>query len=155
MFRQRSEQGTHLASIPPNSAIQHIIPRWLKVLNSYSTGTAMYILSCLCPEDFAVVLALVRLDLSQPHQHKYLPKKDVRLKSNSYEDSISHLRACVSLLPTRTYSHFWLELTRRWLLTCPVDTEDGKEDCKPDENGNDMFCQKLRSQLIENILKID
>jgi hypothetical protein len=42
-------------------------------------------------------------------------------------------------------------LTGRWLLSCPVDPTY----YRVDETGKDWFCQKLRSELVERILKID
>ena len=130
-------------------SIEDVISDCLKTLDSCSTGTAIYVLSCLCPEDIAV-LELVRLDLSQPHQHKRLSEKDIRLRSNSYEDLLSHLRAYTRIVPTKDYPHFWLELTRNWLLTCPIDPDY----CQDDETGKDLFCQKLRNELIDRILVI-
>jgi len=128
-----------------------LISYCLQRLDGCSAGTAMYILSCLCPDDFDLVLALIRLDLSCPHQHKWLSEKNRPLKSNSCEDLLALLRIRTSNIPMKEYSHFWLELTKGWLLTCTVDLEY----YRTDETGEDLFCQKLRSELVERILRID
>lgn len=132
------------------STFQHVTSYCLQVLNSYSVGTVLYILACLCPEDLAV-LDLGHLDLSQPHHHKPRPEKDVRLSPNSYQGLLSHLRTHTSIIPTRDYPQFWLELTRSWLLTCPIDPDYYRDD----ETGKDSFCQRLRNELIDRILNIN
>ncbi len=145
-----SEHKATPGSIPTTGTFQHVISYCLQLLNSYPASTIIYILACLCPEDFALVLELVRLDLSQPHQHKQLSEKDIRLRSNSYEELLSHLRAYTSNVPAKDYPHLWLELTRSWLLTCPIDPDYYLDD----ETGKELFCQKLRNELIDRILKI-
>ena len=130
---------------------QHLIWHCLQQLNTCSAGTALYILDCLCPDDFALVLDLLRLDLSDPHQHKRLSKKDIPLESDPNEHLLALLRAGTGIVPAKDYPHFWLELTKRWLLTSPVDP---KYDLAH-EAGTDMLCQKLRAELVERILRID
>lgn len=121
------------------------------MLNSCSTGTALYGLSCLCPDDFDVILDLVRLDLSQPHQHGLLAEQNTHLRYGSYEDLVVHLRAYMNTLPVRDQGAFWLELTRGWLLSCRMSPAY----YRADETGTEIFCQKLRSDLVERILRID
>lgn len=130
---------------------EDLISDCLDVLNSCSTGTALYLLSCLCPDDFDIILNLICLDLSQPHRHKDLPERNFYLHQNSCEDLLSHLWAPTTALSTEDCGRLWLELTRRWLLTCPVDPEYDQVD----ETGKDRFCQNLRSELVERILRID
>jgi hypothetical protein len=144
-----SEHEGPLGSIPAAGTFQPIMSHCLQLLNPYSPGTVLYILDCLCPYEVAV-LDLVHLDLSQPHQHKRLSEKDVRLRPDSYEELLSHFRAYTRIVPAKDYLHFWLELTRSWLLTCPIDPDYYQDD----ETGKDLFCQKLRSELIDRILKI-
>lgn len=144
------ESEVALDSIPTDFTFLPIISACLPLLHSYPAGTMLYILDCLCPEDFALVLDLVRLDLSQPHQHKRPPAQDVRHRPNSYEDLLSHLRAYTSNVPAKDYPHFWLELTRSWLLTCPIDPDYYQDD----ETGKELFCQKLRNELADRILNI-
>jgi hypothetical protein len=131
-------------------AAPDLISYCLQQLYTCSAGTALYILDCLCPDDIDLVLDLVRLDLSCPHQHKRLSKKDSPLPSNSSEELLALLRARTSILPAKDFPHFWLELTRRWLLSCPVDPEY----CRTDDAGTEMFCRKLRGELVERILNL-
>jgi hypothetical protein len=63
---------------------------------------------------------------------------------------ISHLRAYAKTPSPEVYRRVWLELAERWLLTCPMD----EEYYKPDETGKDLFCQKLRNDLLDRILNI-
>lgn len=128
-----------------------LISYCLQRLDTCSAGTALYILDCLCPDDFDLVLDLIRLDLSWPHQHKWILEKDIPLKCDPYEDLLALLRARTSIIPVKAYPHFWLELTKCWLLTCPVDPDYYQDD----EAGKEMFCQKLRGELVERILRID
>jgi hypothetical protein len=130
-------------------SIEDVISDCLKTLDSCSTGTAIYILSCLCPEDIAV-LELVRLDLSQPHQHKPLAGRNIRPEPHSYEDLLSHLQARTSIVPAKDLPHLWIELTRNWLITCPVDPDYYRDD----EAGKELFCQKLRNELVDRILNL-
>jgi len=150
VLRNMSEHGATPDSIPVDSTFQFVLSGCLQRLNSYSTGTAIYILSCLCPEDFDVILNLVRLDLNGPHDHKHLLEQDVHIAPRSYENLLSNLRAQTSIVPPKEYSRFWLELTRHWLLTCPVDPVYDQYD----ESGKDIFCQRLRNELIDRILNI-
>lgn len=110
----------------------------------------LYILDCMCPRDFSI-LDFVYLDLDLPHHHRRLPRKDIRLKPKSYEDPLSHIRAYINMVPAQDYPRFWLELTRICFLTCPIDPDYYLED----ETGKELFCQKMRSELIERILRID
>jgi hypothetical protein len=130
---------------------EHLISDCLQLLNHYPAGTLIYDLACLCPEGFDVILNLDRLDLSQPHEHKRFQVSDIFLASFGYENLQPNLRAQISIVPPEEYSRFWLELTKRWLLTCPIDPEYYLED----ETGKELYCQKLRSQLVERILHID
>jgi hypothetical protein len=120
-------------------------------LNHYPAGTLIYDLVCLCPDDFDVILDLVRLDLSQPHEHKAFQKSDIYLASCAYGNLQAKLHAHISAVPPEGYSRFWLELTKRWLLTCPIDPGYYLED----ETGKELYCQKLRSELLERILNIN
>lgn len=129
---------------------QQTVSSCLQLLNQYPASTLIYDLACLCPDDFGVVLNLVRLDLGQPHEHKHFQESDIYLAPFAYEKLQCNLRAQISLVSPEEYSRFWLELTKRWLLTCPIDPEYYLED----EAGKDLYCQKLRNQLVERILNI-
>jgi hypothetical protein len=131
------------------TSIEDRISDCVELLNHYPASTLIYDLARLCPDDFDVILNLIRLDLSQPHEHKHLRKMDLCLASFTYEKLHAKLRAVIDVIPPEEYSHFWLELTKRWLLTCPLDSA-----YSPDESGKDLFCQKLRSELVERILNI-
>lgn len=120
MTRNNNEHVDVLGSIPATGLFRDIISYCLQLLNTYRASTMIYILACLCPDDFAV-LELVRFDLSEPHQHKQLPHKDIHHKFNTYADLLAHLRAYTSIVPKKDYPLFWLELTKSWLLTCPID----------------------------------
>lgn len=136
--------------ISADCTFQHVVSRCLELLRPYSPGTAIYALSCLCPKDFSVILELVRLNLSQTHHHKRLPENDIRLRPTSHGDLLSSLRAYTDTVPTEDYCHFWLELTRSWLLTCPLDSDYYQDD----ETSRDLYCQKLRNELVDRILNI-
>jgi len=142
--------GTAPNLIPTSERFEQVVSDCLELLNGYSAGTIMYILNCLCPDDFALIIELVRLDLSPAHQHKRLSEKDVPPRSDSYKELLSLLRAHTSKIPAKDYPHFWLELTRNWLLTCPIDPDYYRED----ETGKDLFCRRLRIELVERILNI-
>ena len=144
-----SEHEATPGSIPAAGAFQHVISHCLQVLNSCPAGTALYVLSSLCPADVAV-LDLLHLDLSQPHQHKRPREKDVHPTLNRDENLLSHLQAHTSIVSPQDYPCFWLELTRNWLITCPVDPDYYRDD----EAGKELFCQKLRNELIDRILNI-
>jgi hypothetical protein len=118
-------------------------------LNSYPAGVALYILNCLCPESFPIIMALVRLDLNQPHQHKPLSEKEPGIPC-SHEDLLQDLRAVTRNIPTPDYAQFWLQLTGKWLLTCPVDANY----YRVDDTGKELFCQILRTELLDRILDI-
>jgi hypothetical protein len=120
------------------------------VLNPCPAGTAIYILACLCPDETAV-LDILRLDLSQTHHHKQLPGENYSLKTRSSLDLFVHLKTYTHIVPTGVYRTFWLELVRSWLLTCPIDPELYRED----DTGKELFCQALRCELIDRILKLD
>ena len=122
----------------------------LQLLNSCTAGTALYILNCLFPDDFDLVFDLLRFDLDFPHQHKWLSEKDMTPKSDSYKDVLAILQARTNLIPMKDYPHFWLDLTKSWLLSCPVDPEY----YLAEEAGKDLYCQKLRGELVERILNI-
>ena len=151
LFRHGDKYETAPGLLASNGRSESFISDCLQVLENTTPGTAIYILSCLCPESMDVILGLIRLDLSRPHRHPYPSKKPVNAWSGSYEEAISHLRNYGSLLPEKVYGRLWLEVAHHWLLTCPFD----EKYYKSDEDGNDMFCQKLRSDLIDRILKID
>jgi hypothetical protein len=131
--------------------LQQVLSYCLQLLNHYPTSTLIYDLACLCPDDFDVILNLVRLDLSQPHEHKYFQESDIYLAPFAYEKLQSNLRAQICNFSPEEYSRFWLELTKRWLLTCPIDPEYYMED----ETGKELYCQKLRSERVERILNIN
>lgn len=137
-------------SISTTRVYQDMIAGCLPLLNSYSTATAIYLLICLCPEDFDVILNLVRLDLSQPFEYQPLLEKEAGRKLHAREDLLSLLQTQKSIVPIKDYCCFWLELTRGWLLSCPFDP-DYFRDPETDEN---LFRQKLRSELVERILNI-
>jgi hypothetical protein len=128
-----------------------VISGCLELLHSCSVGTTLYVLSCLCPDNPNVILDLIHLDLRLPHQHGYLPEKGRYLNHNSDEDVLAQLQAHATRLPAGDQNCFYLELTRRWLLSCPADPAYYKFD----ECGNEMFCWNLRSELVERILRID
>jgi len=148
--RQIAEPEAVLASVSTAENFQPVIYSCIPLLHSCPTGTILYLLDCLCPRDFSI-LDLVHLDLSQPRHHKRLPALEVRLKPKSYEGPLSHLRAHTSMIPAKDYPRFWLELTRSCLLTCPLDPYY----YRASETDEDLFCEKLHSELIERILKID
>ena len=150
MFREIHEYAVASDSICSADPFQHVISNCVQLLNRYRARHIIYVLTCLCPDEFAVVLDLVRLDLSQPHQHKPLPAKNIHIASDSCENLLSHLRARTNMVPRKDYGHFWLELTRHWLLTCPLDPDFDRNDAASE----DLFCQKLRSELVERILNI-
>jgi hypothetical protein len=129
---------------------QDVIRYCLEVLYPYPAGTAIYILACLCPDETAV-LDILRLDLSQTHHHKQLPSENYSLKNRSSLDLFVHLKTYTHIVPTGVYRTFWLELVRSWLLTCPIDPELYRED----NIGKELFCQALRCELIDRILKLD
>ena len=151
MLGNMSERGTTSGTIPTTSPSEDFISNCLQVLDSTTPGTVIYILTCLCPEDFAVILDLLHFDLSQPHHHKYLSEKRVHVASNTYAAVISNLQAYTNTLPRQVYCDLWLEVAQRWLLTCPIDPEYYLED----ETGKELYCQRLRSELIERILNIN
>jgi hypothetical protein len=122
----------------------------LQVLNSYPAGAAVYILSRLSPESFTVIMTLVHLDLNQPHQHTPASEQAPCLPC-SVEDLLQDLQAVTGKIPTQDYDHFWLELTEKWLLTCPVDSSY----YRVDDTGKELFCQILRSELLDRILDIN
>ena len=132
------------------SAYQAQVSYCLQVLNSYPAGAAIYILSCLCPESFTVIMSLVRLDLNQPHEHTPLSEQEPSLPC-SYEDLLQELQAETSSIPAQDYAQFWLELTGKWLLACPVDPNY----YRIDDTGKELFCQILRTELLDRILNIN
>lgn len=146
--RQASEPETVPFSLSTVEDFQSVISACLPMLHSYPTGTMLYILDCLCPRDFPV-LDLVHLDLSQPHPHKQPPRNNVR--PQPYEDLLACLRVYANTIPAEDYPRFWLELTGRCLLTCPLDPYY----YRASETDDHSFCEKLRSELIERILIID
>ena len=121
-----------------------------RVLNTTTAGTAIYILSCSYPEDFTAILELLRFDLSQPHRHPVLSGKRLSIDLRSKANMISSLQEYARILPAKEYSRLWLEIVEHCLLTCPIDVEH----YKPDENRKDVFCQKLRGDLLDSILNI-
>lgn len=148
---QRMDRHDSLPSfVRTDDAFEDVISKSLQLLNSCSVGTDLYLLSCLCPDDFHVILSLLRLDLGQPSPPRYVPKGHARYQS-SYKDLLSQLRAYASFLPGEDYSRYWLELTQRWLLSFPVDSIGYKSD----EASRDWSRRKLRSELVEWILGID
>lgn len=122
----------------------------LKILNTTTAGTAIYILSCLYPEDFNVILELLRFNLSQPHHHPFLSKKNLPIDLRFHATMISSLQEYARILPPKEYSCLWLEVVEHWLLNCPID----QEYYKPNETSQDLFCHKLRSDLLDSILNI-
>jgi hypothetical protein len=148
--RHPRDSEAALDSIPTAVTFQPIISSCLPLLHSCPAGTMLYILDCLCPEDFPI-LDFGQLDLSPPHHHRRLSTLEVRLRPKCYEGLLSHLRAQTSIIPAKDYPRFWLELTRSCLLTSPVDPDYYRED----QSGKELFCQRLRSELIERILRID
>lgn len=121
---------------------------FLHVLNHYPVSTGIYILACLCPYEIAV-LDILQFDMSQPHQHKV--RKNIPLRPNSYENLLLRLKFYSNLIPPIYYENFWLELTRCWFLTCPIDPDYYLED----ENGKELYCQRLRNELIDRILNLN
>lgn len=154
-YRLMSRQIRKYGFVPDSrralGTFESVISDCLELLHSCSAGTALYVLSCLCPDDCDVILDLIRLDLRPPHQHPYLPEKERYLGHNSDEDLLAQLQAHATCLPAREQNCFYLELTRRWLLSCPADPAYYESD----ETGKEMFCRKLRSELVELILRID
>lgn len=154
--RRLASRGIRKRAITPVpirtfGTVDTAISDFLAILNSCSTGTALYVLSCLCPDDFDVILDLVRLDLSQPQQRSYLAKYEADLRHGPCEDLVAYLRAYMNILPVRDQGPFWLELTRHWLLSCRMSPAY----YRADETGTEIFCRKLRSELVERILRID
>lgn len=98
-----------------------------------------------------MILELVRLDLNQPHDHKRPPKNNVHIKPNSYKKLLSRFRVYANGVPASDYGHFWLELTGSWLLSCPIDP-DYEQGGEADQ---DLFCRRLRTELVESIMRID
>ena len=141
----------HRKAVPAPLTAESFTAECLHVLNGTTIGTAIYILSCLCPDDFTVILEFLRIDLSQPHQHALPARKRVHVTSSSHTDVISQLRAYMNTLPAKAQGDLWLEVAQRWLLTCPMDAAY----YKPDESGMDLFCQKLRNDLLDSILNIN
>ena len=137
-------------SIHVADAYQPMISYCLQALNSYTVDAGLYILSCLCSENFPIIMGLVRLDLNQPHQHKSLSEKDPSIPC-SYEDLLQDLQIQMKRVPADDYPQVWLELAGKWLLTCPVDTRY----YRIDEAGKELFCQILRSELLDRILDIN
>ena len=148
MPRQTSESGTIPFSLSTAENFQSVISACLPMLHSYPAGTMLYLLDCLCPRDFPI-LDFVELELDLPHHHKQLPRNTVRLQP--YEDLLSRLRVYANTIPAEDYPRFWLELTGRCLLTSPVDPGYYQED----ETGKELYCQRLRGELVERILRID
>lgn len=109
-------------SILANNSFEGFIFDCLRVLDSTTAGTAIYILSYLCPEDFDVILEL--------DHHEHLPEKRVHVSSSSYADVIAHLRNYANTLPTEIYC-------RAWLLTRPIDKDYYQEN----EMGKDIFAK--------------
>ena len=145
-----SKQVTPPNSTPANIRSDNFISECLQILDSTTTGTAIYILSSLCPEDFATILDLLRFDLGQPHRHPRLSETRVHDKSSTYTRVIKDLQAYANTLPQEVYRLMWLELAERWLLTCPMNPEFYLEN----ETGKELFCQKLRNDLMDRILNI-
>lgn len=151
MFRNLSEHKSAPDSSSMADTLQQAVSDCLQLLNHYSVSTQIYDLVCLCPDDFDVILNLVRLDLNQPHEHKHFQESDIYLAPFAYEKLQSNLRAQISNFSPEEYSRFWLELTKRWLLTFRIDPGYYRED----ETGKELYCQKLRSELLERILNIN
>ncbi len=97
-----------------------------------------------------MILELLRFDLIQPHHHPSPSTKCLYVELHSNTNIISCLQEYARTLPAKEYSCLWLEVVKRWLLTCPID----EEYYMFDENGKDLFCHKLRSELIDRILNI-
>ena len=149
--RKLNKRSVGTDSLHHHGKPEDFLAACLKLLDGTTPGTAIYILSCLCPENMDVILNLTHLDLSQPHHHALPSKKRVRLSSSSYDDAISHLRAYGSRLSEKDYGRLWLEAAHQWLLTCPL-TE---EYYQPDEGDEDTFCRRLRSELLDRIMRFD
>lgn len=144
-----NEHNATPSSILTTGTFQDGLSYCLQLLSFHPAGSVLYLLDCLCPSDL-VVLDLCRLDLDQAHQHKQFPEKNLHFVPNAHEELLADLRAYTRIVPAKEYGHFWLELTKSWLLTCPIDLEYYRED----ETGKELFCQKLRSELIDRILKL-
>ena len=136
--------------MPAPVTAQSFTAECLQILDGATIGTAIYILSCLCPDDCSVILDLLRIDLHQPHQHAFPARKHLHGTSSSYTEVISQLRAYMNTLPAKARGDLWLGVAHRWLLTCPMDAAY----YKPDESGMDLFCQKLRNDMLDSILNI-
>ena len=148
--RDMSEQETTASLIPTTCEFQPIISSCLSLLYSYPAGTLLYILDCLSPRnDFSTVMDLIQLDLSLPHHHPSAARKNNHVRPNP-KDLLSCLQVYTSIVPAKDFPRFWLELTHWCLLTFPIDPNYYRED----ENGNELFCQKMRSELVERILNI-
>lgn len=145
---EEQEMTTGSVAIP--EPYEPIISYCLQVLNSYPSAAALYILSCLCPGSFPVVMGLVRLDLNQSHQHQSLSEKEPSIPC-SYEDLLQDLQIQMKRIPAEDYPPVWLQLAGQWLLTCPVDMRY----YRVDDTGRELFCQSLRSELLDRILDIN
>ena len=155
LIPQKTQVLMRESDVPPTSihvpgVYQPIISYCLQVLISYPADAALYILSCLCSESFPVIMGLVRFDLKQPHQHKPLSEQGPSFPC-SYEDLLQDVQAVTRTIPAQDYDAFWLELTRKWLLACPVDPNY----YRVDDTGKELFCQILRSELLDRILNIN
>lgn len=117
-------------------------------MKPYPASTVLYILACLCPHEVSV-LELLRLDLNQTHQHAV--RKNIPLNLNLYENLLLFLKFYSNIIPSIDYENFWLELSRCWLLSCPIDPDYYQED----ENGKEIYCKRLRNELIDWILNIN
>jgi hypothetical protein len=127
---------------------KYIISYILHVLNHYPVSTGIYILACLCPRE-TTVLDVQKFDMSQPHQHKV--RKNNPLRLNSYDNLLLLLKLYSNIIPSIAYENFWLDLSGCWLLSCPIDPYYYQED----ENGKEIYCQRLRNELIDWILNLN
>src|SRR5574342_664601 len=94
-------------AIPSEMRNEGFISDCIKVLNTATVGTAIYILSRLCPQDFNFIMEVVHVDLSKPHHHEHPRKKIKRAALSSYEDIISHHQAYLKTRPEDVYLHTW------------------------------------------------
>lgn len=144
------EGETVLEVVSTAYPLDRMIADCLQHLHACSAGSAMYILDCLCPDDSSLVIDLLHLELDIPHEHRRFSEIELLRTSESCERVLLLLRTRTKTIPQEQYSQFWLELTKCWLLTCPIDPEH----YLADDTGKELYCYKLRSELIERILNI-
>lgn len=147
-FLRRSGRSEFL--MPDHTLFHQVISSCLPLLHSCRAGSMLYMLDCLCPGDFSIT-DIAHIDLSKPHYHRQRSPAEFRLMPTSEEFLLVKIKIHVNSIRPTDYPDFWVELTRKSLLTCPVDPKYYQED----KQGKELFCQRLRSELIDRIFKID